>query len=202
MQVMSRMKDAETGQRGYLLTGSEDYLEPYRAAVADIPGLLDNLAAGLGTDPTLSAGLTRLRILPKEKLAELARTTQLRRDQGFEAAVEVVRTDAGRRTMDSIRAVAGEMISRETQLLQARRNVVERSSSRTFLLTLLGLSSLLLAMIFLEWAMSREVVTRRHVAEALDKAHIIICRLDGTIFYWNRAAESIYGWTTDGGDRS
>ncbi len=45
--------------------------------------------------------------------------------------------------------------------------------------------------------MSKEIQGRREVAEALDKAHVIICKMDGTIFYWNSAAESIYGWTKE-----
>src|ERR1700678_2843035 len=66
--LISQLKDAETGQRGYLLTGSEDYLAPYTKAIAAIPGLLDEVTDAAGNDPALQEDAKLLRQYSQDKL--------------------------------------------------------------------------------------------------------------------------------------
>ncbi|MFA1626375.1 CHASE3 domain-containing protein [Rhizobium mongolense] len=105
--LLSTLKDAETGQRGYLLTGNEDYLQPYRAALARLP---DELAT---TDVELpegqSASLVHLQTLADATLANMAETIALRRSGDAAGALAVVETGRGRAIMDEIRATAGAL---------------------------------------------------------------------------------------------
>ncbi len=107
--VMTLMKDAETGQRGYVLTGEDRYLEPYLAARTGLDerlAVLEREAADDAEDATL---VKVLRGHIKSKMDELAETIQLRRDQGFDAALAVVRTDRGKAAMDATRALVDRM---------------------------------------------------------------------------------------------
>src|ERR1700704_3898213 len=71
--LLSALKDAETGQRGFLLTGDDQYLSPYRRALTDVPVLLSDLSNATGTGhPDQTPRLEKLKPLVREKLEELA----------------------------------------------------------------------------------------------------------------------------------
>jgi PAS domain S-box-containing protein len=196
-ELISRFKDAETSQRGYLLTGSDNYLAPYAAATAAIPGLLDQVTEAAGADPAMMLDVRLLRNNSQEKLAELAETIKVRREHGHAAAVALVRAGTGKIAMDAILAACGYLTDRELEIVDERRSGAMKFANQAFWLTVAGIVCLLAAIAFLQWAIGREIQARRQVSETLDKAHIIMCRLDGTIFYWNSAAQWIYGWTEE-----
>ena len=107
------VKDAETGQRGFLLTGEARYLAPYGQALTELPHTLDNLSRATAVRrPDQVERLERLRPLIKEKLDELGTTIAVRRSQGPEAALAIVRTDRGRQLMEQIRAGCADAASR------------------------------------------------------------------------------------------
>ena len=108
-ELASLMKDAETGQRGYVLTGDGRYLEPYQAATSRIEGRLAELESLLDDDEDQGRRLSALRGHVAAKLRELARTVDLRRREGFEPALASVKDDVGKAAMDALREVAGEM---------------------------------------------------------------------------------------------
>ncbi|XYD06722.1 CHASE3 domain-containing protein [Methylobacterium sp. NMS12] len=114
------LRDAETGQRGYLLTGKPDYLAPYDAA-RDRVGLLQSELLKLTADnPAQQERLRGLAPVVQHKLEELAQTVELRRTVGFEAAVRIVNTDIGRAYMKEAEAVLVAMLAEEHGLLDAR----------------------------------------------------------------------------------
>ncbi|HEX7814309.1 response regulator [Dyella sp.] len=140
-EVLSTVQDAETGQRGYLLTGNEKYLEPYRAALAVIPARLDRIKALTGDN---SSQQTRLRELSghlDDKLAELKDTIDLRQSKGLEAALSLVNNDRGKADMDAIRTRLAGMQSEELALRDKR--VAEMSTAYSSALTSGILSCLL-----------------------------------------------------------
>lgn len=139
--VLSSLQDAETGQRGYLLTGNEAYLEPYRTAIDVIPGRLDVARAALADDPAQLARLVELKARAEDKLAELAQTITLRRDHGLDAALAVVNSDRGKVAMDDIRTRLGAMGAAEAEQRARRLNEMERAY--TTALTSGGASALL-----------------------------------------------------------
>jgi signal transduction histidine kinase len=114
------IRDAETGQRGYLLTGDNDYLAPYEAALDKVTFLQGDLQRLTSEDRSEQERLRSLAPLLQRKLDELAQTVQLRRDSGLDAALGVVRSDAGREYMKQIEAALTAMISHERMLLGER----------------------------------------------------------------------------------
>ena len=137
--------DAESGQRGYLLTGRAEYLQPYNTATGQIPDKLDRLAAMEVT----SANRDELRELRREigvKMDELRRTVELRQSQGQESALSVVATDVGRRTMDQIRQLSDKMERDEDQRLLASTNELRANAESIRIVVLLG-AALLVALV-------------------------------------------------------
>ncbi len=127
-RVLSLMKDAETGQRGFLLTGDEVYLEPYQAAVGEVSKTFDDLRALTADNPRQQARIADALPIAEAKLAELKRTIELRRSQGLDAALKVVLTNEGKKAMDDLRALMVAMDGEERALLQQRTNTAENGA--------------------------------------------------------------------------
>jgi signal transduction histidine kinase len=118
--VRSLITDAESGQRGYLLTGQSVYLEPYQKAVARIPLEIDALRDGTADNPRERQNLDLLRPALQQKLSELGGSIALAHLGRGSDAVAVVRTDSGRRYMADVRDILSRMISEENRLLSIR----------------------------------------------------------------------------------
>src|SRR5215472_3710369 len=82
--VLASLLDAETGQRGFLLTGRQEYLEPYETAVRNLPSIMDQLAAAVSGRRDASRDTSQLRQRVTDKLQELKQTIDLRRSGGLE----------------------------------------------------------------------------------------------------------------------
>ena len=116
---MSTLKDAETGQRGFLLTGNESYLKPVLAARATAVAQLTNLADALGNDGDQRQGLDRLGALIQRKCAELAETIRLQQAGNSTAALAIVNSDPGRKVMDEMRVLVRSMQAGESKRLES-----------------------------------------------------------------------------------
>ena len=104
--------DAESAQRGYLLTGESSYLTPYANAVTRVGLALDRLHDAYGGDES-SSEFHELRVLTGKEIGELEVGVALLKRHGISAAVSVIGTDVGKRTMDSIVAIIATMRSEE-----------------------------------------------------------------------------------------
>lgn len=136
--LLSGMKDAETGQRGYVITGEARYLEPYQGARAVIAQRLKSLRELTLDNPIQQQRLTAIEPLVNSKFGELEKTIDLRKTKGFGAAAQEVLTDKGKNAMDSIRKLIGEMQEEEAGLL-ARRSAEEKDRAhRTEMTIILG----------------------------------------------------------------
>jgi PAS domain S-box-containing protein len=120
-RLLLSLIDAETGQRGFLLTGETRYLEPYNQAIREIQPEMASLTRLLAALPDESETASSLSALVAEKLRKLSEAIALRQTQGFGAALDVVLSDQGRRTMDQIRAICSG--------IQARLNSVQNKAS-------------------------------------------------------------------------
>jgi PAS domain S-box-containing protein len=124
--------DAETGQRGYLYTGEERYLDSYERAIREVDGQMAVLASLAGNDPEQQASVHRVAELAQAKLEELAATVQLARAGHAEEAKAIVLTDRGKNLMDDIRRAIAEIENEEVRLQNAR---VKESTANTRLAT-------------------------------------------------------------------
>ena len=93
--LISTLKDAETGQRGFLLTGRESYLEPFLAARESLPAELARMRALLSDEAAQLGRLESLQSLAGDKIQELNETVELKRAGKADAALAVVLTDRG-----------------------------------------------------------------------------------------------------------
>jgi signal transduction histidine kinase/CheY-like chemotaxis protein/CHASE3 domain sensor protein len=118
--LLSTMQDAETGQRGFVLTGEEKYLTPYNNALAEVEPRIEAVTTLTRDNQTQQARIPSLRRHIDAKLAELKQTIDLRRGKGQEAALAVVTTDRGKLEMDAIRSELKTMQQEEVRLREAR----------------------------------------------------------------------------------
>jgi PAS domain S-box-containing protein len=120
--------DAETGQRGYLITGEERYLKPYEDATKVIDQRIARIDELTKDDPLVHDQIPKLRQLVAAKTSELARTIALRKRQGgFDEARQQVLTDEGKKSMDAIREIVAGMQGHERSLGADRRRASDDS---------------------------------------------------------------------------
>ncbi|EHR69971.1 signal transduction histidine kinase [Burkholderiales bacterium JOSHI_001] len=140
------LADAETGQRGYLLTGRPEYLQPYARARQKITDALGYLDVYYATDRVAGPTLAQLHRLAEAKLGELAETIRVQNEGRPEQARELVLSGLGRESMDAIRSLGTQLLADETQRVTEGRTAVYATlmTSRigVALLTALGLLAL------------------------------------------------------------
>ncbi|MDM7982398.1 MAG: CHASE3 domain-containing protein [Rhizobium sp.] len=103
--LMQKLTDAETGQRGFVITRDELFLEPYESAVGAIREEVDRLATAVADRPVKAAQMDRLRDRIRGKLAEMGQAINLMRSGEQAQAVELIQSDVGRELMDDIRSM-------------------------------------------------------------------------------------------------
>ena len=124
-QILSAMKDAETGQRGFILTGRETYLAPYTDALGKIEERVLTVEDLTKDNPDQQRRIAPLKSHIAAKLHELNESILLRRNKGFEPALAEVMDDSGREDMDAIRAQVAAMQKTETDLRNQRIDEME-----------------------------------------------------------------------------
>ena len=165
-RLLTDMLDAETGQRGYLVTGDEKYLEPYNRALTSIEASLANLVGLTRDNPSQQKRLAEIAPLVQAKLVEMKQTIRLRTAEGPDAARQAVMSHLGRSLMDDIRQRIGGAQAEEARLSQERSKAMEVSDRALFQTLVAGglMSFGLLAIAFL--LLRRQIAGRVH-AESL-----------------------------------
>lgn len=141
--VLNTLVDAETGQRGFLLTGESDYLQPYNRAMEKLPKDLGALEELLNASHRGMQEFQELSLLGNKKLDELRQTIRIHGTEGPQAALSVVLTDEGKQTMDSIRALCTRM-KLEENANQTRASARGEAAAGTALLITVAGSVVLL----------------------------------------------------------
>jgi CHASE3 domain sensor protein len=144
-EALSAVKDGETGQRGYIITGEARYLEPFQGARDVVDQKVRHLRELTADNPIQQQRLVALEPLVSSKFAELQETIDLRKEKGFGPAEQAVVSDRGKTGMDSIRKLVTEMQAGETVLL-ARRSLEANDRAHSTQMTILvgGLCSFVL----------------------------------------------------------
>ncbi len=132
--LLRAIGDAETGQRGYVITGEDRYLQPYRSGSAAAEDQLNDLERLVASDVEQARRIAAIRPLLMAKLDEMAQTVEVRRSQGFDAARAIVlQQDIGKSVMDEIRWRIGEVEAAESTLLDLRRTQILAYEQRALL---------------------------------------------------------------------
>lgn len=131
-RLLATLTDAETGQRGFIITGEEAFLEPLKRARGDVDTQFSKLKTLTADNPAQQGRLDTLRPLIDAKLAEVERLIDIRREKGFEVVQEQVAGAEGKRLMDQIRVTLKALDHEEFTLLTRRHDKAE-ASARTAL---------------------------------------------------------------------
>ncbi len=141
-KLLSSMKDAETGQRGYLLTQEITYLEPYYTGMSNAQKIFQELRLLTKDNPEQQAALDNIDKSMKLKFDELALTVELTQYDNLSQALKVVKEDRGKDYMDSLRADLTQFINIEMILLEKRKGGFKEN--RTQLVTLIKMQIVVL----------------------------------------------------------
>lgn len=190
--VLIQLVDAETGQRGYLLTGRDPYLATFMAASPRIGASISQLRSQTADNPAQQERLNRLAKLVEAKLAELRRTIELRRTAGLEPALAIVNSDQGKGTMDEIRNVLADMQTEEAGQLSRRLAARGAAASRVILASVSAALLALVALIYgaalirrAEREVSASAVRLRATLENIPQG-VLLSDREGRIEEWNQ----------------
>ncbi len=153
VKMMDALLSAETGQRGYLLTGRAEYLAPYNEATYRLPGLMESLTRLLGNQPDMLGW----RNVINDKMTELAETVRLEKAGQHAAAMSVVQSDRGRHDMDIARAISDRLGTAESNVVLADITRSEAGAQLLVMVDTVGLVVLLLLAGFVGRGFSRTV---------------------------------------------
>jgi PAS domain S-box-containing protein len=205
--VLSTLKDAETGQRGYLLTQNERYLAPLESAQRRIDEDLAWLRRSLSDREQPRSDFAALLSLSSQKLNELGKTVDLARSGRLDQALEIVRTSKGKDLMDQIRARAADIEQQEERSVEAAERALQRASTQR---NTVFLVVAFVNLVFIGWAyrrIRRETIIRINSLIEIERQKdllnvtllsigdaVIITDVQGRIVLMNKVAEELTGW--------
>ena len=169
------LRDAETGQRGFVLTGKDEYLAPYDAARDRIGVVQGEIQRLTGDNPVQQQRLRDLAPVIQHKLEELAQTVQARRDGGLDAALRIIGSDAGRSYMRDAETSLASMLADEETLLAER---VAQNDARAAWVRWMVIGGSLLAILILLAAarLLNQAWSRSHKAEVAQRDLVLRLR--------------------------
>jgi methyl-accepting chemotaxis protein len=154
--LLSDLADAETGERGYVITGDESFLEPYRSALGTIKGTFEHLRKLTEDNPSQQRRMAALLPVIDAKLADLKQRIDARRTQGFDATAKLVAAGGGAH-MRQIRAIATEADQDEKALLDRRSQEARATAGATIAVIIGGGVLGTLAVTAIGWFIARSL---------------------------------------------
>ena len=214
-QALSTLKDAENGQRGYLLTGERPYLEPYEQAVARFPAQITRLRQLTIDNPPQTAHVLKLEQLAAERLAELRQglerfQAETDKNRATQLSRQYLLRGEGKRLMDLVRDEVYGMQQLERALL-TRREGASRANTRTALAsTVVGLGLGLVLTTMVSTLVARNLAARQRAADVLHAERerfrtmltsigdaVVVTDAQGRITLLNPVAQALTGWSAE-----
>jgi signal transduction histidine kinase len=158
--LMGSAKDAETGTRGYILTGEEDYLQPYRDATRDLPAELDQFKSLTSDNEGQQMHVAEMRTVVAQRMDQLSHAIELRRVRDPEAVRAFILSGTGKAEMDHLRDLADDMVKEERRLLVIRTADAESDSMRARFTIAIASALDFLLIVFLSRYFARERTLR------------------------------------------
>ncbi|TZG27984.1 response regulator [Sphingomonas montanisoli] len=208
-QLFSLVQDAETGQRGYIISGNRSFLKPYEDARARLPGVVARMERS-NPHSEGRAEERQLAALIQVKLAEMQEVIELRDRQGFTIARDRLSEGAGKRLMDDIRTRVAKLIADESRLLEAnvRKNAERTSATQQLIWLAIAIIAAIVAIAGYMFGQNRrlrnelaldaaDAAARQHAIFNSVSDAIILINPSGSIETINPAAETIFGYRTE-----
>lgn len=183
--ILAKVTDAETGSRGFVITGNDGFLEPYDSAVRILPGELTRLHGLLGTDdPQQRTHAARLDSLVAAKLSFIRLVTETRRDRGLLAASALVQTRRGKETMDGIRRTVAAIEAAQRGRLGADVASLQDTEQGLELAIILGTVAATLVAVLSMLAIRRELAARQRAELALRRSEQALRKSEDQLLQW------------------
>ncbi|MBW4540503.1 MAG: response regulator [Myxacorys chilensis ATA2-1-KO14] len=168
--ILALVQDAETGQRGYLLTGDKQYLQPYENAAKGLDQKLEAVRQLTQDNPSQQASLNALEPLIAIRMKALQASIELRQTRGLDASIQRVRTNLGKNAMDDIRRTIATMEARESSLLVQRTQNAQSAARNTLDSIIYGIPISLGLLIVLGVLLTRNIASPLERMSDLTKA--------------------------------
>ncbi|MEO7039602.1 MAG: PAS domain-containing protein [Gemmatimonadaceae bacterium] len=176
-QLLAFLTNAETSQRGFLLTNNEEYLAPYLQAVDSLPAVAARLRAAVATiraDPVTKLEVDSLSFFSEEKMAELAETLRLHRTVGTESSLALMKTNRGRDLMRNARRIEKSVRDQETARLASQSADITRYTDDVTLVVLFGTGAAFLIALLVNVLLARDAAIQTRLAAERDEALVAI----------------------------
>ncbi len=208
--IVSKAVDLETGERGFVITGQEEFLQPYFDARERIPSELKRIGELTVDNPLERKKIAVLERLIADLLEQHARVIRATNERGLEFGRKLVLTGQGKKTMDAIREVVEVMTTEETRLLRSRQNKTISDGRRQvwFLLALAILTGTILSGAYA--LIRRHIAARLQAERVLEESEenlqvtlrsigdgVLTTDAEGRITRLNPLAERLTGWNLD-----
>lgn len=209
--LYSELRSAESGARGYLITGDDAYLEPYHTAQVELPRLVGSLRELVSGNPREQRRLDRLEQLITERYRILDRGIDTRRAGTWIADQQRLGSRDGKKTMDEIRAVLVAMESEEHRLLNEHSDESKAAAQHTIVVIVAGNCAAFAILISAFWLLRREVSHRRDAEQELRDSNRFLDSIfenipimvfikdaaDLRFVRYNKAGQSLLGYSQD-----
>jgi CHASE3 domain sensor protein/CheY-like chemotaxis protein len=207
-EIVATAGDAETGQRGYLLTGDEKYLAPYSNALSDVRSRTSVLQKAATEGFIAPQEVEKIDRLVSAKFSELAQTVDLKRQHRDQDALAIVRGGQGKQIMDEIRDTCGQIVAaEEVRINSDLSETIKDGKIRLWLYA----GGLVINVLFLGWVCRRifaEMAARDAATKEIDRQRefldvtlasigdgVIVTDAKGRVTFLNEVAQKLCGWS-------
>jgi len=205
--TISTMKDAETGERGYIITGEARYLQPYESAVEQISNHVARLQQLTADTPSQQARIPVLKQKVDSRLNRLKNGIELRGKGDVEGTRQIILSGEGKLLMDDLRQFVSVMENDENALLAQRSEEARTSGRYAFLTDLIPNLIICLMLLLMSYILTRDITARKRAEEALRQQRewlevtlssigdaVIATDIGGAATFLNPVAQALTGW--------